>query len=69
MTKEEKLAFAGELTYNLTSNILPYWLTKMTAPDGGYYGRRDGHDVLHADEPRGAILNARILWTLSAAAR
>ena len=25
--------------------------------------------MLHADEPRGAILNARILWTLSAAAR
>ena len=69
MTKEEKLAFAGELTYNLTSNILPYWLSKMTAPEGGYYGRRDGNDMLHADEPRGAILNARILWTLSAAAR
>ena len=49
MTKEEKLAFAGELTYNLTSNILPYWLSKMTAPEGGYYGRRDGNYMLHAD--------------------
>lgn len=36
---------------------------------GGFYGRRDGHDVLYKDAPRGAILNARILWAFSAAYR
>lgn len=51
-------------------NILPYWIKKMEDPErGGFYGRRDGHDVLYADAPRGAILNARILWAFSAAYR
>ncbi|MDE5653939.1 MAG: AGE family epimerase/isomerase [Muribaculaceae bacterium] len=54
---------------NLHDCILRYWLERMAAPDGGYYGRRDGHDTLHPDAPRGCILNARLLWTLSAAAR
>jgi mannobiose 2-epimerase len=36
---------------------------------GGYYGRMDGNNVLHRDADKGAILNARILWTLSAAYR
>lgn len=69
MTKQDRLAFADALTDNLKNNILPYWMDTMAAPDGGYYGRRDGNDVLHADADRGAILNARILWTFAAAAR
>ena len=61
--------FRQELAANLHENILPYWLDRMRAPGGGFYGRRDGFDRLHADEPRGAILNARILWAFSAAYR
>ncbi len=61
--------FRAALLDNLTGNILPYWLDRMTDPRGGFYGRRDGHDVLEADAPRGAILNARILWAFSAAYR
>lgn len=59
--------FRRELLDNLRGNILPYWIDKMTDPRGGYYGRRDGDDRLDADAPKGAILNARILWTFSAA--
>lgn len=68
MNRQEKKAFADELTANLTQNILPYWMDRMADGEGGFYGRRDGNDKLHADAPRGAILNARILWTFSAAA-
>lgn len=52
---------------NMRENILPYWLDRMTDPEGGFYGRRDGNDRLDCEAPRGAILNARILWTFSAA--
>lgn len=58
-----------EMLDELQTNILPYWLERMTDPRGGFYGRRDGNDVLDADAPKGAILNARILWTFSAAYR
>lgn len=64
---ERMLQFQSELKQNLTENILPYWLDGMKDPRGGYYGRRDGIDMLHADAPKGAILHARILWTFSAA--
>ncbi len=69
MNKEDKAAFADSLIENLTNNILPYWLDTMADPAGGYYGRRDGNDRLDAAADRGAILNARILWTFAAAAR
>jgi mannobiose 2-epimerase len=52
----------------LTRNIIPFWITRM--PDekqGGFYGRIDGKNNIIADAPKGAILNARILWTFSAA--
>ena len=49
--------------------ILPYWMERMTDPCGGFYGRIDGHGTLHPDAPKGAILNARILWTFAAAYR
>lgn len=66
MNKKE---FSQELIENLTENILPYWMEKMSDPRGGYYGRRDGDDRLDPDAAKGAILNARILWTFSAAYR
>lgn len=58
-----------EMEETLTRNILPYWMEKMEDPHGGFYGRRDGNDKLDATAPKGAILNARILWTFSAAYR
>jgi len=54
----------------LEQNILPFWMNKMVdRENGGFYGRIDGHEVLHPEAEKGAILNARILWTFSAAYR
>ncbi|MDX9904534.1 MAG: AGE family epimerase/isomerase, partial [Bacteroidales bacterium] len=58
----------AEALEELTRYILPYWVNRM--PDmslGGFYGRIDGRDRVIADAPKGAILNARILWSFSAA--
>ncbi len=51
----------------LTGNILPFWINRMTDKKGGYFGRMDGRTILHEKEERGGILNARILWSFSAA--
>ncbi len=67
MTLQDRLRFADSLTDNLRSCILPYWMERMLDTAGGFYGRRDGNDRLDDTAPRGAILNARILWTFSAA--
>ena len=54
----------------LEKNILPFWMEKMVDREhGGFYGRIDGHGQLHPEAEKGAILNARILWTFSAAYR
>jgi mannobiose 2-epimerase len=54
----------------LEENILGFWLRRMTDFEhGGYYGRIDGNNVLQPLEGKGAVLNARILWTFSAAYR
>lgn len=53
----------------LNGNILSYWAEKMVDPRGGFYGRRDGYDRLDGEAPKGAVLNARILWSFAAAYR
>ena len=54
----------------LQNNILRFWLDKMQDQEhGGFYGRIDGTGILHPDAEKGAILNARILWSFSAAYR
>ncbi len=61
---------AEELRIELEHDILPYWSEGMPDIDlGGFYGQRDGHDKLHEEAAKGAILHARILWTFSAAYR
>ena len=50
------------------ADILSYWTNKM--PDkvnGGFIGRIDEFECLDHDAPKGAVLNARILWAFSAA--
>lgn len=53
---------------NLTGNILPFWRDYSVDPAGGFYGTvmNDGSPV---ESDKGAILNARILWTFSRAYR
>ena len=54
----------------LTQNILRFWMTRMVDEEnGGFYGRIDGQGGLHPEAEKGAILNARILWSFSAAYR
>lgn len=54
----------------MENNILRFWLQNMQDEEqGGFYGRIDGGGALHKDAPKGAILNARILWSFSAAYR
>lgn len=57
-------------TEELTQNILPFWINKMQDnQNGGFYGQIDGRNQLHDKANKGAVLNARILWTFSAAYR
>lgn len=61
---------ATEVLDELESNILPFWAQRM--PDfrhGGFLGALDGTGSPRPGAAKGAILNARILWTFSAAAR
>jgi cellobiose epimerase len=59
-----------ELESELTNNILPYWMDKMVdEQNGGFYGQVTGEEQLVEKAPKGGILNARILWTFSAAYR
>jgi mannobiose 2-epimerase len=59
-----------EISENLTQNLLPYWSAKMIDTlNGGFYGQVDANDQVHPDADKGGILNARILWTFSAAYR
>lgn len=54
----------------LIDNILPFWMEKMQDHEhDGFYGCIDGRQVLQARANKGAVLNARILWTFSAAYR
>lgn len=59
-----------EMEEELVGNILPFWLNKMTDKvNGGFYGRISGTGILMPETEKGAVLNARILWTFSAAYR
>lgn len=55
----------------LEENILSFWSTVMVdnSHRGGFYVQQDGEGRIVEDAPRGAILNARILWAFSAAYR
>ena len=62
-------ALASQMRRELTGNILPYWMNKMSCPSGGLYGRIDGQDNLDPDAPVGGIMTARVLWTFASAYR
>ena len=54
----------------LENNILAFWIDKMQDTEhGGFYGQIDCNNTLHPEANKGAILNARILWTFSSAYR
>ena len=54
----------------LENNILRFWLDKMQDKEnGGFYGQMTGEGELVKMADKGGILNARILWSFSAAYR
>ncbi len=57
-----------QLEKELNQNILPFWTNQMLDIEkGGYYGQYLNEGIPVKDAPKGAVLNARILWTFSAA--
>ena len=59
---------SGSIEKDLVEGILPFWMNHTVDPNGGFYGTvmNDGRS---ATTEKGAILNARILWTFSRAYR
>lgn len=49
-------------------NILHYWMRNTIDEEcGGFYGKINNNNIVDAHAPKGLVLNARILWTFSAA--
>jgi cellobiose epimerase len=71
MSSAEKIKQIREFTENdLLRNVLPYWIKNV--PDdknGGFFGRITNDQIIDFKAEKGAILNARILYTFSAAYR
>jgi len=60
----------------LGQDILPFWIKNCQDDDpaqrwagGGFIGRMSNDGTIAKDAPKGLVLNARILWTFSAAYR
>lgn len=62
-------ALASQAKNELTQNILPYWMQKMSRTDGGFYGRINGNEEIDPEAPIGNIMIARMLWTFASAYR
>jgi mannobiose 2-epimerase len=61
-------ALRAELKRELVDRILPYWMHQaVDERSGGFAGLIHENGESERDAPKGCILNARILWTFSAA--
>ena len=58
-----------EIRAQLEQKILPFWMGLTDKEYGGFYGFMDNHLILNRTADKGCILNSRILWTFSEAAR
>ncbi|PRY53968.1 mannobiose 2-epimerase [Arcticibacter pallidicorallinus] len=54
-----------ELKKELT-NILNWWMNSAVDVNGGFVGKIDHGQKVYPEAPKGAVLNARILWSFSA---
>jgi len=57
--------YRSELKEEL-NNILTWWMNSAVDPDGGFIGKIDHDQNVYPESPKGAVLNARILWSFSA---
>ena len=58
-----------EIVQDLTENILLFWAKHAPDPAGGFYGTLNFDGTPRAGAMKGGILNARLVWTFSAAYR
>ena len=58
-----------EIRNHLEQKILPFWEAMKDGEAGGFYGYMDNHLILNRLADKGCILNSRILWTFSTAAK
>ncbi len=63
-------AWAARCRRELTGNILPFWMRHAVDRErGGFHGEIDCDLRVNRQAPRASVINSRILWTFSAAAR
>jgi len=68
MTPDDRKAWAARFEKELLGNILPFWmLHTVDREHGGFYGTVTCDLKVEKESPRAAVINARILWTYSAA--
>ncbi|TEW67970.1 N-acyl-D-glucosamine 2-epimerase [Mucilaginibacter phyllosphaerae] len=65
--KDQLETYRQQLTSEL-ANILNYWMANtVDEQHGGFYGKIDNDNNVIPASPKGSVLNARILWSFSAA--
>ena len=70
LMEKDLSSLKAEMLDTVENNILPFWLNKMQdVEQGGFYGQMRGDGTLVKEADKGCILNARILWSFSAAYR
>jgi mannobiose 2-epimerase len=70
MTPEKRKAWSARIKKELLGNILPFWINHtVDRENGGFYGKLSCDLQVDKEAPRAAVINARILWTYSAAYR
>ena len=68
MTLPSDNLLAESAVQELRENILPFWHRHgVDRERGGFIGEMSNDLRVDRDAPKGLILNARILWTFSAA--
>lgn len=68
-TEAETAKLKSEIETDLTESILPFWINHSVDPEGGFYGTIQDDGTAVPGAAKGAVLNARILWTFSKAYR
>jgi mannobiose 2-epimerase len=67
---EAAILDAARFRAELETNILPFWMRHaVDRENGGFHGTIHSDLTVDAKAPRAAVINARILWTFSAATR
>jgi mannobiose 2-epimerase len=68
MDQAARQSWAARFRRELTGNILPFWMRHaVDRANGGFYGTIGCDLTVDRESPRAAVVNARILWTFSAA--